>query len=65
MFKFIFILGKRAIGINDEDNVDSSLGLGELAQLTVNNDAESTYDIASSKVRIPMNILKIKLLKLI
>lgn len=40
---------KRPIGINDEENVDSSLGLGELAQLTVNNDAESTYDIDSSK----------------
>ncbi|XP_028147840.1 striatin-3 isoform X1 [Diabrotica virgifera virgifera] len=40
---------KRPIGMNDEDNVDSTLGLGELAQLTVNNDAESTYDIASSK----------------
>lgn len=37
------------MGINDEENVDSSLGLGELAQLTVNNDAENTYDIASSK----------------
>lgn len=37
------------MGMNDEENVDSTLGLGELAQLTVNNDAESTYDIASSK----------------
>ncbi|KAG5893065.1 hypothetical protein JTB14_014845 [Gonioctena quinquepunctata] len=40
---------KRPIGINDEENSDASLGLGELAQLTVNNDAENTYDIASSK----------------
>ncbi|XP_056647848.1 striatin-3 isoform X2 [Diorhabda sublineata] len=40
---------KRPMGLNDEENVDSSLGLGELAQLTVNNDAESTYDIDSSK----------------
>ncbi|XP_023018295.1 connector of kinase to AP-1 [Leptinotarsa decemlineata] len=40
---------KRPIGMNDEENFDSSLGLGELAQLTVNNDAENTYDIASSK----------------
>ncbi|XP_076274324.1 connector of kinase to AP-1 [Rhynchophorus ferrugineus] len=40
---------KRPLGIGDEDNIDSTLGLGELAQLTVNNDAESTYDIASSK----------------
>ncbi|CAH0561078.1 unnamed protein product [Brassicogethes aeneus] len=36
-------------GLNDDENIDSSLGLGELAQLTVNNDAETTYDIASSK----------------
>lgn len=33
---------------NDED-VDSSLGLGELAQLTVNNEAETTYDVSNSK----------------
>ncbi|XP_050300974.1 striatin-3 [Anthonomus grandis grandis] len=38
-----------APGLGDEDNIDATLGLGELAQLTVNNDAESTYDIASSK----------------
>lgn len=25
---------------------DSALGLGELAQLTVNNDAEVTYDVS-------------------
>ncbi|KAJ8944222.1 hypothetical protein NQ318_001642 [Aromia moschata] len=42
-------LPKRPMGMNDEENVDSTLGLGELAQLTVNNDAETTYDIASSK----------------
>ncbi|XP_049826044.1 striatin-3 isoform X2 [Aethina tumida] len=40
---------KRPLGLNDDENMDSSLGLGELAQLTVNNDAETTYDIASSK----------------
>jgi len=40
---------KRSLGMGDEDNIDATLGLGELAQLTVNNDAESTYDIASSK----------------
>lgn len=41
---------KRPLGIAaDEDNIDSNLGLGELAQLTVNNDAETTYDITSSK----------------
>nr|CAI5854598.1 unnamed protein product [Callosobruchus analis] len=40
---------KRPLGLGDDDNVDSSLGLGELAQLTVNNDAENTYEVASSK----------------
>ncbi|XP_022905740.1 striatin isoform X2 [Onthophagus taurus] len=39
----------RQLGMNEEETLDASLGLGELAQLTVNNDAESTYDIASSK----------------
>lgn len=33
----------------DEENMDTSLGLGELAQLTVNNDAESSYDVSSTK----------------
>ncbi|XP_065158001.1 striatin isoform X2 [Atheta coriaria] len=37
------------IGLGDDENIDSSLGLGELAQLTVNNEAESSYDMASSK----------------
>lgn len=32
-----------------DEEVDASLGLGELAQLTVNNEAESTYDVANSK----------------
>lgn len=53
----MFILGlgfqsespRRPLGINDDENIDSALGLGELAQLTVNNDAETTYDLASSK----------------
>lgn len=36
------------MGGNDDD-VDQSLGLGELAQLTVNNEAENTYDMANSK----------------
>lgn len=31
--------------IKDED-LDCTLGLGELAQLTVNNDAEATYDVS-------------------
>lgn len=37
------------MGLNDDENIDSGLGLGELAQLTVNNDAETSYDIASNK----------------
>lgn len=32
-----------------EDDVDLALGLGELAQLTVNNDAETTYDVSNLK----------------
>ncbi|XP_012266954.1 striatin-4 [Athalia rosae] len=32
----------------DEEGLDSSLGLGELAQLTVNNDAEVAYDMAAT-----------------
>ncbi|ERL89331.1 hypothetical protein D910_06703 [Dendroctonus ponderosae] len=40
----------RPIGIADEDNMDGSmLKLGDLAELTVNNEAETTYDIACSK----------------
>ena len=30
-----------------DEALDSELGLGELAQLTVNNEAESTYDVSS------------------
>lgn len=37
------------MGPGNEDDIDASLGLGELAQLTVNNEAESTYDVASAK----------------
>uniref|UniRef100_A0A131YUX5 Cell cycle nuclear protein n=2 Tax=Rhipicephalus TaxID=426455 RepID=A0A131YUX5_RHIAP len=33
----------------DEDAIDSTLGLGELAGLTVNNEAESSYDISATK----------------
>lgn len=32
-----------------DDDVDQSLGLGELAQLTINNEAENSYDMANSK----------------
>ena len=30
----------------DEEFLDSTLGLGELAQLTVNNEAEAAYDVS-------------------
>lgn len=36
-------------GITSDEEVDSSLGLGELAQLTVNNEAESTYEVSNTK----------------
>lgn len=36
-------------GAAGDEEVDSSLGLGELAQLTVNNEAETGYDVANSK----------------
>ncbi|XP_063699041.1 striatin-3-like [Culicoides brevitarsis] len=32
-----------------DDEMDQSLGLGELAQLTVTNEAESTYDVGNAK----------------
>ncbi|XP_055847584.1 striatin-3 isoform X2 [Episyrphus balteatus] len=35
--------------ISGDEEVDASLGLGELAQLTVNNEAESNYDVANAK----------------
>lgn len=34
--------------VNDDD-IDASLGLGELAQLTVNNEAETSYDVGNAK----------------
>lgn len=40
---------RSAMRLGDNENLDSALGLGELAQLTVNNDAETTYDITTSK----------------
>ncbi|XP_076361678.1 striatin-3-like isoform X7 [Tachypleus tridentatus] len=33
----------------DDENMDTSLGLGELAGITVSNEAESCYDISASK----------------
>jgi len=32
--------------MGDDEGLDSSLGLGELAQLTVNNEAEAAYDVS-------------------
>ena len=32
------------------EETDSVLGLGELAQLTVNNDAEAAYDVSFSSL---------------
>ncbi|XP_067140560.1 striatin-3-like isoform X1 [Centruroides vittatus] len=34
---------------NNEDSLEAPLGLGELAGLTVNNEADSTYDISSAQ----------------
>lgn len=39
----------RRVGMPEEEEViDSTLGLGELAQLTVNNEAEAAYDVSLS-----------------
>ncbi|GIY46106.1 hypothetical protein CDAR_293061 [Caerostris darwini] len=34
---------------NEDDSLEAALGLGELASLTVNNEADTTYDISSAK----------------
>ena len=37
----------RRVGMPEEEEaIDSTLGLGELAQLTVNNEAEAAYDVS-------------------
>jgi striatin 1/3/4 len=36
-------------GTDGNEEVDSSLGLGELAELTVTNESENTYDVTNSK----------------
>lgn len=41
--------GLAALSASDEEGVDGHLGLGELAQLTVNNEAEVSYDISVNK----------------
>jgi hypothetical protein len=38
---------RRSLGtMGDEEGLDAALGLGELAQLTVNNEAEAAYDVS-------------------
>ena len=39
-----------------EDGIDSTLGLGELAQLTVNNEADTAYDVCCFISVIKFNI---------
>lgn len=38
--------------MGDDEGLDSSLGLGELAQLTVNNEAEAAYDVSLRQAKI-------------
>lgn len=40
--------GLAGLASSDDEGVDGHLGLGELAQLTVNNEAEVSYDVSSS-----------------
>lgn len=37
--------GLAGLASSDDEGVDGHLGLGELAQLTVNNEAEVSYDV--------------------
>lgn len=42
------VVGHKALigGLNDDDALEAALGLGELAGLTVNNEADSlSYDV--------------------
>lgn len=39
--------GRGLTSKSDDDAVDSALGLGELAQLTINNDVENSYDVGA------------------
>ncbi|GAB6031707.1 Striatin-3, variant 2 [Chamberlinius hualienensis] len=39
----------RSVGMNEDGNIDSALGLDELATITVNNDSDERYDVASNK----------------
>jgi hypothetical protein len=38
--------GLAGLSSSDDEGVDGHLGLGELAQLTVNNEAEVSYDVS-------------------
>lgn len=35
--------------VSSDEDVDQTLGLGELAQLTINNEAENSYEVSNSK----------------
>ncbi|KAI9561786.1 hypothetical protein GHT06_012747 [Daphnia sinensis] len=43
------LAGLAGLSSSDDEGVDGHLGLGELAQLTVNNEAEVSYDISVNK----------------
>lgn len=44
--------GRGITSSNEDEGVDSTFALGELAQLTVNNDVENSYDV--SEVFMPV-----------
>ena len=44
--------GLAGLSSSDDESVDGHLGLGELAQLTVNNEAEVSYDVSFNSVFI-------------
>jgi len=49
MYVSVTIVGHKVMmtGLNDDDALEAALGLGELAGLTVNNDADSiSYDVS-------------------
>ena len=56
--------GLAGLSSSDDEGVDGHLGLGELAQLTVNNEAEVSYDASFNSVFICslLNISKKRLL---
>ena len=42
--------GLTGLASSDDEGVDGHLGLGELAQLTVNNEAEVSYDVSLASI---------------